>query len=1439
MITSILRFFSRLIELHPTVQNSEQRRRVGVLSVLALIAVLFFIISIVINLLRQYSSPDQIISKNNLVLIDIGFGVLFGLIYGFSRSRYFQVASVLMVLTTLSASFVGIYTHASNPEFLAYLVLGVIVSGLLYSTYGILLVSLITIAGIYFVPLIIPGSMVFDIHLILGMVILVSALVLVTSYIRQKDHDQIEQQARQVSISENHFRNLLESTGEIIVILGDDGSIRFISPSVREALGYEPESLAAMNINDLIHQDDKDAMQASLTANSTGKSIELIPSIEIRIQCKNLNWKLFEIQFRGLFTSPELVGNIIICRDITQKKQAEKVQQVTYQISQMANSAVSLDELYGLIHKSLADLIEVGNFFIALYDADTNMLKFVYFIDQFDTTPEPRKPGHGLTEYILRTGKPLLAPQPVIDELTQRGEIELVGSESVDWLGVPLKVNERIIGVMVTQSYTEGIRFNERDKNLLEFVSSQIAMAIERKRSEEALRNAEAILRGTVDSTTDSVFLLDRSGLVQLINREASRKLGKNSSELQGMHYSSFLPPDVARSRKEHIDRIINTGTPETWEDDRQGIYFENNVFPIKNQDEEVIHLAIFGRDITERKKAEKALQDAEQKYRELVEQIPVVVYMYDLDDKNSTLYMSPLIESYTGFKPEQWISDSELWTKLIHPDDRERVVADNTRTNKTGEPFKAEYRLVARDGHVLWVRDEAELQRDDEGRPRFWKGVLLDITDRIQAEIKEKQRVQELETLYQTSLEINSQSTLTSLLKLIVERAASLIGVDSGGLYLLDPDGQTLTLLIGHGELEKHVLNKIKIGEGLSGRVMQTGETLTVEDYHQWQERSKVYDDTPFHRILAIPLKVKESVIGVINVSDTKHSGPFLPEEIRLVSLFADQAAISIEKAQLYERELVRTRELTTLYTSSMTLSTNITLESALKTIFEQVTQAVGVDGCTLSLWDQETEQIRTLADHRVKFLDKVDPPGTTYSLHDYPATRRVLETRQFLMQVADDPNIDQVELKLMEDQSIQMLLLLPMITRDKVLGLMELYNEEKKEHIISASEMQLALSLASQTAIFIENVRLFEDAQRRLRRTQVLREIDMAISGFIDINPVLEVVLKHVIAELAIDAAVVLLFDPTAQSLNYALGSGLKTSALKFTHLRLGEGYAGQAALQRKTVHIPNLQTRTTDFLRSPTFTQEGFIAYYAVPLIAKGQVEGVLEIFNRSPIDPNREWMDFMEILAGQVAIAVDNANLYSDLQRSNLELMLAYDATIEGWSKALDLRDKETEGHTQRVAQMTGKLAELMGFSPNEIAYFHRGALLHDIGKMSIPDSILLKPGPLTAQEWEVMRSHPAIAYQMLSPIKYLQGSLDIPYCHHEKWDGQGYPRGLKGESIPLPARIFAIVDVFDALTSDRPYRPAWKKKEAIDYIHTQTGTHFDPGVLDPFLKLLHD
>ena len=267
------------------------------------------------------------------------------------------------------------------------------------------------------------------------------------------------------------------------------------------------------------------------------------------------------------------------------------------------------------------------------------------------------------------------------------------------------------------------------------------------------------------------------------------------------------------------------------------------------------------------------------------------------------------------------------------------------------------------------------------------------------------------------------------------------------------------------------------------------------------------------------------------------------------------------------------------------------------------------------------------------------------------------------------------------------------------------------------------------------------------------------------------------------------------------------------------------------------------TTNAKDDPRFGQQASVAAYQLlsilcaPLKVKDDLIGVIYVDNRaqSGIFSSDE-LELLSAFANQAAVAIDNARLFDNLQASNEELQEAYHATLEGWVRALDLRDKETEGHTKRVTVLTEKLARKMGVDETSLVHIERGALLHDIGKIAIPDGILLKPAALTPEERTLIQKHPVYAYEMLSPIRFLHPALDIPYCHHEKWDGTGYPRGLSGETIPLAARIFAVVDVWDALISDRPYRKGLEPADVKQKIREDAGKHFDPQVVDVFLAL---
>jgi putative nucleotidyltransferase with HDIG domain len=505
--------------------------------------------------------------------------------------------------------------------------------------------------------------------------------------------------------------------------------------------------------------------------------------------------------------------------------------------------------------------------------------------------------------------------------------------------------------------------------------------------------------------------------------------------------------------------------------------------------------------------------------------------------------------------------------------------------------------------------------------------------------------------------------------------------------------------------------------------------------------------------------------------------------------------------------------------------------LNTMLQVIVEHARKLLDAPSGGIYLYLSETQELELTVDSTQSI-----PLGTRLQLGEGVAGR-VAQTHQPLR--LDDYSTWEGRSPIFEGKPIRAVLEVPMLYGGELIGVLTAEETDDSERIFTEADEHLLSLFALQAAGAIHLARLSEQTARRLNQLQALHIVDRAISSSFDLRPILNTVIAQTIAQLNVDAVDVLLFNPHLQTLDYVAGQGFRTRAIEQTHLRLGEGHTGRAALERRMIHVTDLPKTGSTFTRTSILEGEGFLEQYVMPLIAKGEIKGVLEVFHRASLPRNPEWLDFLETLAGQAAITIDQTQLFDDLQRANLELIVAYDATIEGWARAMDLRDKETENHTRRVTEMTLSLAKALNVKDSEILHIRRGALLHDIGKMGVPDNILLKERELTEEEWVLMRRHPQFAYEMLQPIKYLRLSLDIPYCHHEKWNGTGYPRGLKGELIPLAARIFAVIDVWDAVTSDRPYRKGWTKQKAIKHIREQSGKHFDPRVVDVFLKIFEN
>jgi len=355
-----------------------------------------------------------------------------------------------------------------------------------------------------------------------------------------------------------------------------------------------------------------------------------------------------------------------------------------------------------------------------------------------------------------------------------------------------------------------------------------------------------------------------------------------------------------------------------------------------------------------------------------------------------------------------------------------------------------------------------------------------------------------------------------------------------------------------------------------------------------------------------------------------------------------------------------------------------------------------------------------------------------------------------------------------------------------------------------------------------------------RRLNELEVLYTTSSALRTADALDEMLALLLDETLRSLGTEAGAICLYHKSDEHLRFTVTRGWFKS-LDNALLKPGEGIGGQ-------VYTTNQAFISEELAKEPGLKYTNLVpagwSGAVVPIHLEDEVIGALFVSTPLPHQFSEEETQLLVSLTEMAGTAIHRIRLFEKLQQSNLELRHAYDATIESLARSLELRDYETEGHCRRVVETTLMIASGMGVPEEQLIHIQRGVLLHDIGKMGIPDAILLKPGPLTAEEWVIMRLHPQYAYDLLKPVEYLEPALDIPYCHHEKWDGSGYPRGLKGEEIPLSARIFAVVDVYDALTSDRPYRKAWSKEDALKHLKTENGKHFDPAVVKVFAAFMH-
>ncbi len=693
-----------------------------------------------------------------------------------------------------------------------------------------------------------------------------------------------------------------------------------------------------------------------------------------------------------------------------------------------------------------------------------------------------------------------------------------------------------------------------------------------------------------------------------------------------------------------------------------------------------------------------------------------------------------------------------------------------------------------------------------------------------------EQQRRQEAENLRISAAAITSSLNSAQVLDTILIALKQVVPYDSATIFLLEGGRVRITAAQGFPARSAVLNQTFPADNKLLEDIRAQGQPVILYDaqtdprFEHWAAADNVSG------WMGVPLTARGEIIGFITL-DSHRSGAFSDNSAVLAQTFAYQAAIAMDNARLYEQTRLRLEELEVVGRISFALRTTQDPDQMLEYLMYEALNLLGTDSASIWLYDSSTNQlIEKISKGWLSEPDirRIDPQTGIAGLVYRTGEPHIIEDFS-----ADPYALSDFQKTYGAGQSG---IAVPIHSANQVIGILLITMPLPRK--IESHQIQLLTTLAEIAGSAIHRAQLYTQSEEQVQRLVALRDVDTAIASSFDLRVTLNILLEHLLTHLQVDAASAFSYKSDLRTLNRISSVGFRQNSKLQPSLPITNRLLGSVLLERKDVQVDDLG-HEVNFYSKELIVEEKFVSYYAAPLISKGQVKGIIEVYARQPLRLNADWLEFFHTMTGQAAIAIDNSQLFDNLQRINQELSLAYDTTLEGWGKALELRDKETQGHTMRVTELTLKLARRLDVPEADLIHVRRGVLLHDIGKMAVPDHILKKTGPLTDDEWVEMRQHPKYAYDLLYPITYLRPALEIPYCHHERWDGKGYPRELKGEDIPLSARIFSIVDVWDALLNDRPYRKAWTKKQALEYIVNESATRFDPLVVQEFLYMIEE
>ncbi len=985
-----------------------------------------------------------------------------------------------------------------------------------------------------------------------------------------------------------------------------------------------------------------------------------------------------------------------------------------------------------------------------------------------------------------------------------------------------------------------------------------------RKEMEEHLIKSLALLQATLESTSDGLLVLNRDGTIITANQRMQAIW-----QLPDGWHDSYTARTIfehmghAIAERQSFIRLIDdlwqnaTGSASGLLKLRNGNVLEYTAMPYVIGDSIIGRVCNF-RDVTAQRKAEIDLRESEALLASIIDMMDVGL---NLTDEDGILRaVNPAYCRLVGYSEAELIGQPFT---IVLPEEIRDYAAQMYQESLAGTEYSpTEWELRHKDGHTVTVLASFSILRHGDGHI----SKISTITDISQRKADEqalraseeryqtlarqnarlfaaaRRRADEAETLYRASTVITASLDQNETLNHILEQLAQVVPYDSASIQIRDSGESVIIAVRGFADAGQVLGKRITIAAAPVNTVVYTEQTPYILPDTNYVLGFTQPPSGQIRSWMGLPLIVRNEVIGMLTLGHHR-PGYFTEQHSRLGMAFATQVAIALYNARMFERmqHLATTDSLTGLWNRGH--------------FFENAHRAF-----TACLARQQEASVVLMDIDNFKWVN-----DTFGHIAGDEALRAVAQQARTMLRESD---------LIGRYGGEEMIMLLPHTNAQTSYRIAERLRVALMRTMIRSGQGTLALTASFGVATRhphdddpVQLEELIERADRALgaakrrgknrvvmwsndiappeahpitgvtqatfqRRAEAILRLSTRLNTDLELPTLLQTICKETLRAIRVNVASIHLHNPALDALELAEMIGLPAGFIEQAQPLPMSLY--RTLYQRAPIFVvPDLLDLSTlpDLPNAQLYRQFDLRTFAGAPMYHAGQLIGVIGIGTRGIVRsfiPDE--LELLRVLAEQAALAISNARLFSDLRA-------AYTATLEGWARAIDLRDHDTAAHSHRVTEMTVLLAREMGIQEPELTHIRRGALLHDVGKLGVPDSILLKQGTLNADEWTIMRQHPRYAYDLLSPVTFLRPALDIPHYHHERWDGSGYPYGLRGTAIPLAARIFAVVDVWDALRFDRPYRRAWAEAAVQSYLQDHAGTLFDPDVVEAFFRVI--